>query len=97
MIILVAMLSEQMIIMVAVSFTLSFAPTPRARSIPEPSTNWLASYVISSSRSALPRLACRYSTARMNALMVEAVSNSSSAPISTVLPRRSSTKTLILP
>ena len=35
---LVAMLSEQMIIMVAVSFTFSWAPTPRARSIPEPST-----------------------------------------------------------
>ena len=43
MIILVAMLSEQMIIMVAVSFTLSAAPTPSARSIPEPSTNWLSS------------------------------------------------------
>ena len=39
----VAMLSEQMIIMVAVSLTFSFAPTPKARSIPLPSTNWLFS------------------------------------------------------
>ena len=57
----------------------------------------LASQVISSSRSALPRLACRYRAARIYALMVEAVSNSSSAPISTVWPCKSSTKTLIFP
>ena len=52
---------------------------------------------IFSSRLALPRLACRYRAARIYALMVEAVSNSSSAPISTVWPCKSSTKTLILP
>ena len=57
----------------------------------------LFAQVIFSSRLALPRLACRYRAARMYALMVEAVSNSSSAPISTVWPCRSSTKTLIFP